>query len=63
MNKELKKVFTEHARQIQAFRKYMGPSANGMSDRKLLRLAGWTSFIAGWDAAVESTKPIKREPF
>lgn len=33
------------------YRKYMGPSGNGISDAGLRKLAGWSSFIAGWDAA------------
>jgi hypothetical protein len=37
--------------QIEAFRKYMGPSANGISDAGLRKLAGWSCFIAGWNAA------------
>ena len=44
------------------FREYMGASANGLSDAKLRRLAGWFSFNSGWDAAIESTRPIKSEP-
>lgn len=36
---------------IDAYREYMGPSTNGMSDGQLRKLAGWTSFTAGWDAA------------
>ena len=44
------------------FRNYLGPSANGISDTKLRKLAGWTAFNAGWDCCLESQKPIKREP-
>ena len=37
---------------MKSYREYMGPSANGMSDKSLMRLAGWVSFCAGWDAAI-----------
>ena len=42
----------EATEKLRSFREYMGPSANGMSDKKLKALAGWTSFEAGWDYAV-----------
>jgi hypothetical protein len=45
MNKNEQKTVTA------LYRKYMGPSGNGISDAGLRRLAGWTSFVAGWDAA------------
>lgn len=44
------------------FRKYMGPSANGISDIGLRKLAGWSTFNRGWDACLEAKKPITREP-
>ena len=36
-----------------AYREYMGPSGNGMTDKELHQLAGWESFLAGWDACDE----------
>lgn len=42
----------ERNAKMVSYREYMGPSGNGMSDRHLKKLAGWTSFEAGWDAAV-----------
>ena len=44
------------------FRTYMGPSANGMTDAALRKLAGWSSFNAGWTACLKSQVPIKAEP-
>ena len=44
------------------FRKHMGPSANGMTDTALRKLAGWTTFNAGWEACLKSQVPIKSEP-
>jgi len=38
---------------IEAFREYMGPSGNGLSIRQLKKLAGWSCFEAGWDAATD----------
>lgn len=52
----------ETKNRTEFFRKYMGPSSNGMKDSALRKLAGWTSFNAGWDACLESQRPIKREP-
>lgn len=47
------------------FRKHMGPSANGMSDAKLRKLAGWKTYNAGWNACLDSIAKmtlIKSEP-
>lgn len=60
MNLELKM-------RTNCFRKYMSllPSSKGISDAKLRKLAGWTSFNAGWDACLDSMAKmalIKSEP-
>ena len=41
-----------------SYREYMGPSGNGMSDKQLRKLAGWSSFCAGWDAATDWTADV-----
>lgn len=61
MSKYEKKVLTA------LYREYMGPSGNGISDAGLRRLAGWTSFIAGWEAAkwhfcIDFDNPHKKNP-
>jgi len=36
-------------KRVDTFRRYMGPSANGMSDKELMRLAGWETFNRACD--------------
>lgn len=45
---------TELKIRTEAFRKYMASSGLGISDAGLRRLAGWTSFNNGWDAAIKN---------
>lgn len=47
---------------LAAFRRNMGPSGNGFSDKYLKRMAGWFCFRDGWKAHEEYLKPIKAEP-
>lgn len=56
------KTSMERNMRTLCFRHYMGPSANGLSDTKLRKLAGWKTFNAGWGYCLESQKPIKPEP-
>lgn len=41
----------EEVGKIEAFKQHLGPSGNGMSNKQLKALAGWSTFCAGWDAA------------
>jgi hypothetical protein len=47
--------------QIAAYRKHMGPSGNGISDAGLRKLAGWSSFLAGWNAGIKALQNARGE--
>jgi len=47
-------------KRIDTFRRYMGPSANGMSDKELMKLAGWQSFNAACDHNLEESWNLRR---
>ena len=52
---------TDYTIPLTYYREYMGPSSNGMKDKALRELAGWTSFIAGWDAAIKQISRLHKE--